>query len=324
MNISKVICRSIATANGFLYDYLRFLKYSGWKENLNNADVRQYHAVKTYHSLEKSMSYKSGSSGHGWSTAFTLLNILKKADKAGNIGFHDKKGLEVLNEFVSLEENRGSDNAKRINNELNSLNITKIDSESSSVKHYSQEEFNKGILDNPEDFFHSRYTLREFKQEAVDNSTIQRAISLAIKTPSVCNRQPWHVYYTSEKNVIDSVMKLQAGNRGFGHAVPNVMIVTADLTAFMPGKEHYQHWIDGGLISMSLIYAFHSLGIASCCLNWSQAPKGDMNLRKKLNIKDSHTVILILAFGWPDSENKVCVSERRSLESFSTNLTLKS
>lgn len=147
---------------------------------------------------------------------------------------------------------------------------------------------------------------------------------LAVKAPSACNRQPWKVYHTTDPHKRDAALALQAGNRGFGHKIPNLLIVTADLRAFMPGEERYQIWIDGGIFSMSLIQAFHSLGIGTCCLNWSVSPKRDKQLRKIFNIDPSQSVIMMLAAGYPRSENFVCASKRPSVETFLEELEFSS
>jgi nitroreductase len=315
--------RLITGAYGFFYDYLRLAKFSAWNADMADPEIRGYHAVKIYHALEKSMSYKSRNPKYGWSSSFLLLDVLRKAEVAGNVGFHDLAACNVLRKFISLPENKYSDNARIISNELEQLALGKMIDGENGVKEFSLRQFHQGLLEKPEDFFFSRYSLREFKQESVAESVVQHAIQLATKTPSVCNRQPWHVYHTSEKVVIEKSLSLQSGNRGFGHVVPNLMLVTVDLKAFMSGSEHYQHWIDGGMFSMSLVYALHSLGVASCCLNWSQSPSIDRALRKRLNIDPSHTVIMMLAFGWPDSDNKVCVSARRPIENFNSKLTLR-
>jgi nitroreductase len=74
---------------------------------------------------------------------------------------------------------------------------------------------------------------------------------------------------------------------------------------------------------MSLIYAFHSIGVATCALNWSAKPKNDLELRKKLNIEDNHTIIMVLAVGYPDKVNKVCASTRRPVKEVYRELELK-
>jgi nitroreductase len=135
-----------------------------------------------------------------------------------------------------------------------------------------------------------------------------------MKTPSVCNRQAWGIYHTSDQEVKDLVLTYQTGNKPFGESIPNLMVITTDLKAFFSAEEHNQHLIDGGLLAMSLMYAFHSLGIATCALNWSAKPKTDLTLRKYVNIKPHHSIIMVLAIGYPDDNNKVCASTRRPVE----------
>ncbi|MCI5137819.1 MAG: hypothetical protein D3922_05260, partial [Candidatus Electrothrix sp. AR1] len=101
------------------------------------------------------------------------------------------------------------------------------------------------------------------------------------------------------------------------------IVVTIDLKAFFGGNEHYQHWIEGGLFSMSMMYAFHSLGVATCALNWSQFPEKDKALRKIVNIQPYHTIILMLAVGYPNQLNKVCCSARKSVDDIHSTLNLK-
>jgi nitroreductase len=303
----------------FGYDIKRFFLYSGWLGNMKDFEKRNYYSVMVYHSLEKSMSYKNRKIGSGWSTAYKLIELIKIADKSGKIGYFDRAAKDVLESFINLEENKNSKNYYIISKELNKISFDSINQ--NGIIEYKLEDFNKGKLDNPELFFNSRYSLREFSNQIIDQDTIIRAIKLAMKTPSVCNRQGWHIYHTSENSVKKSILKYQNGNTPFGENIPNLFIVTADLKAFFAVEEHYQQWIDGGLLAMSLIYALHSLGLASCPLNWCQSPQKDKLLRELINIKDNHTIILILAAGYPDEGNKVCVSKRRPVEEIYTNLT---
>lgn len=309
------IYRMIIGLKFFYYDYIRYIKYSAWKENFNDAEVRNYKSVILYHGLEKSLSYKERNSNSGWNNASQVLELLKIANKSNKIGFQEKASKIVLEKFINLPENIKNSKNKYFKEELKKLD--KFDEEYNidcGYKDYSKNDFKKGILDKPEDFFFSRYSLREFKKEIVAEEDINKALNLAIKTPSVCNRQPWGVYHTSEKEIKDIVLTYQQGNKPFGKHIPNLIIVTTDLKAFFAADEHYQHWIDGGLLSMSIMYAFHSIGVATCPLNWSAKPKNDLGLRKLLNIKENHTIIMVLAVGYPDENNKVCVSPRKPLE----------
>jgi len=247
-----------------------------------------------------------------------VLDLIMIADRENNYGYHDKVGLSVLRRFIDHADNSNKKDAQRIRAAISSISWSSEDGH--GAKSYGENDFFKGMLEDPEAFFLSRYSLREYRQASVGTPLVERAVSLAMKTPSVCNRQAWHVYHTDNREVIRKALAYQQGNRGFGEQVPNLMIIATDLKAFMPGQERYQHWIDGGLFSMSLIYAFHSIGIASCCLNWSQSPGNDLKLRSALNIKSNDTVIMMLAFGYPDVENNVCVSSRRPLGEIFTKL----
>lgn len=307
---------------GFIYDISRFIRYGGWRGDMTDGEQRNYNAAMVYHGLEKSLSYKKRNPDSGWRNAFELLKLLKTAKQTDAFGYHDKAAKDVLNRFVNLPENQKNENAVIIKKALADLDITS--QEEHGAIEYSLKDFQKGVLENPEEFFFSRYSLREFKEDIVSDDVIERAVKLAMKTPSVCNRQAWGIYHTSEKEVKDIVLTYQAGNRPFGEHIPNLLIVTTDLKAFFAGNEHYQHWIDGGLLSMSLMYAFHSLGVATCALNWSQSPTKDKQLRRLVNIKPNHTIIMVLAIGYPDKDNKVCVSARRPMNEVYTTLEKRS
>lgn len=306
---------------GFIYDFGRFLFYSGWRENLNDKEIRNYNSVMVYHGLEKSLSYKNRNPKSGWRNAETILIQLEIASSIGTYGYHDKAAKQLLMKFLELPANIHLNRSKEIKSKLKLMDFESQDIH--GAKEHSENDYKKGILENPEDFFFSRYSLREFKNETVADDLIERAFNLAMKTPSVCNRQAWHVYHSKDNKTIKEVLKHQNGNKPFGQEIQNLVIVTTDLKAFFAGSEHYQHWIDGGLISMSLMYAFHSLGIASCALNWSQSPKADKNLRKIVNIQPHHTIIMMLAIGYPDIDNKVCVSARRPTQEVFSKLELK-
>jgi nitroreductase len=314
----RIIYRFLYALKNFGYDFKRFYLYSGWKENLKDVDERSYKLAMVYHGLEKSLSYKKRKPDSGWKNAYEILNILEISNKSNTIGFHDKAGKFVLEEFINLDENINSQKSIEIRNRLKLLKFNSIFMH--GYKNYSKEDFRKGLLENPENFFLSRYSLREFNDSIVSEEKIQHAIQLAMKTPSACNRQAWHIYHTSQQKIKNQILEFQSGNKPFGEKIPNLLVITSDIKAFFSAEEHYQHWIDGGMLSMSIIYALHSLGIASCPLNWSQSSEKDKKFREEINIKDNHTIIMLLAVGYPDEDNKVCISERRPIDEIYTTL----
>ena len=323
LKIIKKYGRIINAFQGFMYHFIRYCRFSGWEEDFSNQKIRGYYVLKVYHALEKSMSYSRRNVESGWANAEKLIELIKVADKSQNIGWQDLAGLDVLEKFISRVDNDASPNKKPIIRELAKIKFKERAAEDNGVKIIKKIDIEEGGLIDPEKFFFSRFSLREFSEKTVDDVIVKRAIGLAMKSPSVCNRQAWHVYHTDDHDLIVKTLSHQDGNRGFGHKVPNLIIIAADLEAFIPGREHYQHWIDGGLFSMSLVYALHSLGIASCCLNWSQSPQNDLKLRGALNIRSCDKTVMMLAFGFPLEDNTVCVSRRRQIDEIYSKLVMR-
>ncbi len=318
-NILRPYREIVSVSFNFLYDLRRFYLYNGWFTNYRDSVKRNYKAVKIYHSLEKSLSYRYRREGAGWRTVEQLIMLLERAIGNGDLGFQDKIAANVLEEFYRLDS---SELAR-----FNSNKIKKLLSRYESVRiagggtiTLTPDHFTSHALKDPESFFLSRFTVRDFTDEKVSDKTVERAIRLSMKAPSVCNRQAWHVYHLINKDKITEVLKLQGGCTGFEHEIPSLLVISVDLRAFDSAGERYQHWIDGGIYSMSLVMAFHSLGLSSCCLNWSHTGWTDLHLRKMVNIEPAHTVMMMLAIGYPKEGVKVCASERRPLNEIYTKL----
>ena len=301
---------AVYTATGFFYDYLRFLKYGGWRGR-EEIEKRNYQAVKIYHRLEKSLSFRIRKKGSGWMAAVDLYRFMARGKMLKKpLGCQEKVAITVLDTFV-----RHTETPLALSQEIKNYLTENANLKSSKggVLSLTSECIEQGKLDDPERFFLSRYSVRDFSDQRVESTLVDRALQLALKTPSVCSRQAWHVYKLETPDVIKRALKHQNGNSGFGHEIPCLLIVTADLKGFDTHGERYQHWIDGGMFSMSIIMAIHSLGLGACCLNWSKGIRDDLRLRTLINIDPAHTIVMMIAIGYPKAELKVCHSARRPL-----------
>jgi nitroreductase len=301
---------------GFGYDFSRYARYGGWRGH-GDSRKRDYKAVKTYHRLEKSLSFRQRRAGSGWDAAGDLTHLLCTAG-IGTVarGYHETVGIKVLQDFVACSDG-GGQTADRVGAFLQGVSES---SREGGVIEVTAEQMLAGRLEDPERFFLSRHSVRDFRPDPVPLDQLHRAVRLAMKTPSVCNRQAWHVYHLDQRASIDRALALQNGNRGFGHEVPCLLIITADLKAFDTHGERFQHWIDGGMFAMSLVLALHSLGLGACCLNWSRGAGDDLHLRKLVAIDGAHTVITMMAVGYPNEHLKVCYSARRPIDSVITHM----
>jgi nitroreductase len=165
-----------------------------------------------------------------------------------------------------------------------------------------------------EGFLKSRHSIRHFSTEPVDPQLIAQAVAMAQTSPSVCNRQSSRVHVLTEHEHKKQALSFQNGNRGFGDTASHVLIVTSDMRDFVNVGERFQGWIDGGMFSMTLLLALHSLGLGACSLNWSAPARRDREMRHALGIPDNELVIMMIAVGNFPEELSVALSARRPLD----------
>jgi nitroreductase len=162
----------------------------------------------------------------------------------------------------------------------------------------------------------SRVSVRDFDiDQQPSHELIQRAIEMAVRSPSVCNRQTWRVH-AFEGERAQKMLSLQNGNRGFGHRIPTVLIVTSDMRFFGGAIERYQSWVDGGMFSMTLLLALHSIGLGAVALNWSVLNVRDNAIRKVAGIPYYERIIMFIGCGYPAEGVIVANSQRRPAETF--------
>lgn len=161
----------------------------------------------------------------------------------------------------------------------------------------------------------ARRSVRSFSTQTVPQDKIVQAAKLAQLSPSACNRQPCRVYLVKDEARKKALLALQNGNRGFGHLIPVLAVITSDSSAFLNASERHEPYLDGGLFSMSFMYALTSQGLATCCLNWCVSPEQDEQLREQLHlITASEQVLMFMAIGYPESDTLVPRSPRKSTE----------
>lgn len=168
----------------------------------------------------------------------------------------------------------------------------------------------RGIPD-PDQFFTTRHSVRDYDARDVADDVLEHAVALAINTPSVCNRQAWHIRFYRGDDVA-RVLTFQNGNAGFRDTVPVVAVVTTDARMFAGAGERNQGWIEGGLFSMSFVWALHSLGVDSCMLNMSVTNDRAAAVRVELGMDDEELVVMMIAIGYGREGHRRARSPRRT------------
>lgn len=301
----------------FIYDSSRFLKSSSAGGRFNTKTKFQALIIKEYHRIEKGLALKEPRVGFGYNVVQSLVLTLRKYQRKYGLDETAQTALNVLFAYYEFNLKNGRQD-EQLYKELVELKNTIPHNQSLTSTGGVLELSKQEILDSAQldlrDFFKSRYSIRQFTSENVEMSLIEAAVKMAQKTPSVCNRQSSKVYVFSSDEDKRKALSYQMGNRGFGDQASKVLIVTSNLGHFFNIGERNQCWIDGGMFAMSLVYALLSLGLGTCCLNWSVVYERDLALKKAVRIDDSESIIMMIAVGHLPDELKVAQSARKTLK----------
>lgn len=168
----------------------------------------------------------------------------------------------------------------------------------------------KNDVSASDSFFYSRRSVREYSTMDIDLNDIKECVRKSLYgTPTVCNRPINKVYIVKDKAVKKKILSMQNGNRGFGNFAPVILVVTTDLENFQDADERKQPYIGGGMFCMSLIYALHADGFASCALNWDVPYEKEDKLKKILNMGND-AIMMFIAVGNYADEFVVAQSEK--------------
>lgn len=293
---------SIGDVLNKLYDLRIFFKYS-FHNKLKTKQNYEAYLTKQYHILEKGLALPNTRKNFGVEKIKVLIKISEE--------YYNKFGTsELLNTIASALNAYLNYNTKfeLVNPDLYKSIVQFID------KHNTNNNGGTKLISpinfpEYESFVKNRSSVRIFNDIEVSNELIFKAVEIAKFSPSVCNRQGWrvHLYNTEDSQ---KLLKLQDGNNGFGQTINKLLIVTTDSKSFTK-HESNQIFIDGGLFSMNLLLALHSLEIGSCCLNLCVPYIKEKQIKKEAKIKESERLIMMIGVGHFNNNTKVAISHRK-------------
>lgn len=298
----------------FYYDARRYIQYSNSLRKDKNENKLVATIIKAYHVLEKGLTMPDMKTGFGQVKISYLINRCNEYMQLyGMNNLNVQNAVRVIFEYHTkhLELNvQLSDELERQIVELKKKCSNLPDSEQEIITPDNVSNFD--VLSFSE-FAFSRSSIRNYSDKKIDSQLIEKAIQIAQTAPSACNRQPSRVHVYSDKKMIENILALQNGNRGFGHLADKLLVLTTDLNGYHTQNERYMNWIDGGIYLMNLIYSLHFFKIGTCILNWGVDKNRDVNLRKIGGIDDNESIIAVISCGhYIDEDFQVAKSPKRS------------
>lgn len=312
--VLKHIIKDFLMFCDYFSDYCKYRKF-----NYNNLSVCSKSALEAKifrqtHTIEKGMSIERPRKGFGEKKIKELIDMLelymKKEFSCLDTVFIN--AVNVMFRYVEFQRKLGYEN-KDLYKEINKYDKFYDESFECGVKEVTYVELQKEIHQEFPVFFDSRHSVRQFAAENIDYKSVEKAIDIAKKCPTACNRQAFRVYMYSQAEINAFIGEVVAGNTGFSDSVKNYLVITADMSAFYDSFERNQLYIEGGIFAMALIQALHYYGIASCILQNGEKKSSDKEIRKICNnIPQNEKIVLYIAIGYYKDKVTYAVSHRKS------------
>lgn len=284
-------------------DELRFRKHYSKPGNHGSCQQLEARLIFHAHSLEKGLSHSDLRLGFG-KTALAALSqaMLSYADADCDPNGHAyQNALSVLKCYFDLHESRGFDTrfldelfGKHLTEALTcgsrmggAVRVTKTSKESNRSKNFAA-------------LFQGRTSVREYEDSVVDRGLLDEALGIALKSPSICNRQGYRVRILEDPQLISEALQLQGGMRGYSPP-PALLVVTTDIRAFLSTSERHQTYVDGGIFAMSLLLALEHVGLAACALNTMFERRQDRRMRELLDVRHENFIMFIAVGNFRES-----------------------
>ncbi len=296
-------------AANYAYDRDRFSLASAVHADARDAEQLGSLIMMDCHRIEKGLALPKPRPGFGAKVIERLLRDIPRHEARHGVSLPTQSARKALNEYLGYCRQHGVTVPNGVEELLASAPAPNCEAGTMEVARKSiREAIASGDFGT---FARHRYSVRQFTGQPIAREDIEEATLIAMKSPSVCNRQSAKVYSATTPEVIAKVLSYQNGNAGFGDTLGAVFVVTSDMRIFNSVGERNQCWVDGGIFAMSLAYALHGLGLGACMLNWSQTMEQDRAMRTAFHIPDHEAVITMMGAGHLPEMLRVAVSPRR-------------
>lgn len=286
--------------------------------NTNQCEAKmQFTLLRENHVIEKGLSLKDPKNGFGQEKVSHLIEKLNlyttlfpNADREFTLHI-----LSTINIYIAHIKSNGN---LTLHNEavfyqlLKKINVRESELLTpAGIKNISRNDILKSCNTSFDALLNSRHSIRYFDKTIPDPALIDKALMLAQRTPSACNRQAWITHVFTNNNSY-SLLKDQGGCRGFEEEIHCCILVTANLNAFLSYEVH-QAYVDGGMYAMNLINSLHSLGLGTIPLSCGFYYTKLDAIMKKYGINDNEVPIVIIGVGNLLEKFNVAISTRKSI-----------
>lgn len=159
-----------------------------------------------------------------------------------------------------------------------------------------------------------RRSVRWYQDRPVPRDVIDKAVEVAVQSPSACNRQPYRFLIFDDAASVAQASRLPMGVAGFDHNFPAIVAVVGRLRAYPHVRDRHVIYIDGALAAMSFMFALETQGVSSCSINWPDIPEREQAAAKLLKLDPDERIVMFISLGYAADTGLVPYSQKLSLD----------
>ena len=251
------------------------------------------------HRLEKGITSKNRRKFFGLEPCEACIIALEK-DKCTDKST-DLWAYSVLSEYFNVVEFAEGTKLHKLFNRFTRLQLNSSINLNSYVSYKKLDSNRK--LRTFESLVESRRSIRSFKNTKLDRKYVSEALSLAINSPSACNRLPFRFIVLDDDEMIRSVGELAAGTAGWLNNIPCLVTVVGDWSCFSDVADRNTPYIDASFSVIQLLLKLEKDHFGGCVINWKNTKEIDNEIRKLLKLDSWEHVIMLVAIGIPEEIN---------------------
>lgn len=159
----------------------------------------------------------------------------------------------------------------------------------------------------------ARKSVRWYEPRRVPRDFLDRAVEIAGRSPSACNRQPYRFVIFDDPKDAAAIGAIPRGTVGFAENFPCVIVVVGDVGAYFNERDRHVIYIDASLAAMSLQFALVSMGLGCCCINWPDIRSQDRRLKEYVQLSETERFVMLISVGFPAQKGLVPYSAKKEL-----------
>lgn len=161
----------------------------------------------------------------------------------------------------------------------------------------------------------TRRSVRYYENISVPRNLIEKAITVALQSPSACNRQPFTFRIIDDEKIINEAALLPMGAKSFYKNIKMMIFIIGDLSNYFSERDKHLIYIDGSLAAMNFILSLETMGLSSCIINWSDIASNNKKLRKFLNLENWERCVMAISVGYAMPNGGIPSSFKKDIHS---------